>query len=105
MHIIQIRKKTNESRNELLFLYAAALMKAFQIETGKPEAQNQGDNSQWRGEVINSDQEKAAEFKGTMMKLLGAVGDVIHISLSHMSYVIVLWMSWKKIRALQNKHV
>lgn len=46
MHIIQIRKKTNESRNELLFLYAAALMKAFQIETGKPEAQNQGDNSQ-----------------------------------------------------------
>lgn len=79
------QEKTNESRNELMFLYAAALMKIFQTETRKPEAQNQGDNSQWRREMINSDQEKAAEFKETMMKLLGAVGDVIHISLSHAS--------------------
>lgn len=55
--------------------------------------------------MINSDQEKAAEFKETMMKLLGAVGDVIHISLSHMSYVIVPGMSREKINALQNKHV
>ena len=34
------QEKTSESRNELMFLYAAALMKTFQIETGKPEAQN-----------------------------------------------------------------
>lgn len=55
--------------------------------------------------MINSDQEKAAVFKETLMKLLGAVGDVIHIALSHMSYVTVLGMSWEKISAFQNKHV
>lgn len=33
------QEKANEGRNELMFPYAAALMKTFQIETGKPEAQ------------------------------------------------------------------
>lgn len=34
------QEKTDESRNELMFLNVAALMKTFQIETGKPEAEN-----------------------------------------------------------------
>lgn len=51
--------------------------------------------------MINSDQGKAPEFKETMVKLLGAVGNVIHISLSHVSYVIVPRMSWQEINALE----
>lgn len=39
-----------------------------------------------------------------MMKLLGAVGDVIHISLSRVSCVIVPGMSWEEIHALEKKH-
>lgn len=40
MHITQIMKKQMKAEMNSCFCMQAALMKTFQIETGKPEAQN-----------------------------------------------------------------
>lgn len=80
-------EKTDGSRNELMFLYASCFDEDISNRNWKTKHKTKEIIAN-EGEVINSDQEKAAEFKETMMKLLGAVGDVIHMQLSHMSYVI-----------------
>lgn len=72
---------------------SSALMKAFH-RSWKQETKEARASA---GGATNS------EFKEMVTRGVGAVGDVIHTSLSHVSSDS-LGMSWEKISALERKH-